>query len=440
MQSRKKVHLRYGRGELEIAVPAGAEVFTGHPPPALADPVAAVREALARPIGAPPLRELIQRKKPRSAAITISDITRPVPNKVILPALLEALNRQGVADADIVVLIGTGMHRPSTAAELEELVGQDILRRVRVIDHRADDGAALTRVSQNPPASVNALFVQADFRIVTGLIEPHFMAGFSGGRKGVCPALVDLATVQRFHGHAILSDPRSTTGVLEGNPCHEESLRVARLVGVDFLVNVAIGGDRQLAGVYAGQMEAAHEAGVADVSRWTGAAIDRPFDLIVTSGGGYPLDQTFYQSVKGMVAALPAAHEKSVILIASDCREGIGSKSYAEIMLKWAGDWRGFLRHIQQTPQVEKDQWQYQMHARVLEALGVERLRMVSDGLPAEVLAKLSVTPVTGAGPAAARLQGAIDGFLAEHPQARVAVTPEGPYTMLLRQAETAGV
>jgi lactate racemase len=287
------------------------------------------------------------------------------------------------------------------------------------------------RISSDPPVSVCRRFVEADFRIVTGLIEPHFMAGYSGGRKGVCPGLVDLNTIKRFHGYRTLAHPRATTGVLDGNPCHEESLRVARLVGVDFLVNVAITHDRRLAGVYCGDMVEAHLAGVRDVARWTTAMIDEPFDLVITNGGGYPLDQSFYQTVKGMVGALSAAHEESTIVLASACSEGIGSPECIETMMRWGNDWRGFLRHIADPENFLKDQWQFQMQTRVLEKIGVERLCFVCDALPADVQARLGVNPVLGSGSAGERLQRFIDDYLARHPAARVAIIPQGPYTQL---------
>jgi len=312
-----------------------------------------------------------------------------------------------------------------------ELVGEDILRRYRVLDHRADDRDSLVRVSDDPPVLVNKIFAAADFRIVTGLIEPHFMAGYSGGRKGVCPALVDLQTLQRFHGYATLSDARAINGNLEGNPCHAESLRIARKVGVDFLVNVAINGQRKLCGVYAGEMEAAHQAGMADVQRWTSAVVPRPFDVVITCGGGYPLDQTFYQTVKGMVTALPACHAQTTLMVLADCQEGIGSDSYAQVMLKWSNRWREFLEHISQSPEVRKDQWQAQMHCRVLEIISQPRLLMATDALPRQTLEKLWVTPMEGDGTAPQRLQQALDRCLRERPGATVAVIPDGPYTLL---------
>jgi nickel-dependent lactate racemase len=274
--------------------------------------------------------------------------------------------------------------------------------------------------------------VEADLRIVTGLIEPHFMAGFSGGRKGICPALVDLRTVQRFHGFGIMADPNSVEGRLEGNPCHEESLRVARIVGCDFLVNVAITHDRRPAAIFAGHMETAHLAGCRQVAEWNTALIGGPFDLVVTSSGGYPLDKNFYQSVKGMVTALPALHEGSTMVVLSACSE-IGSPEYTETMRQFGHDPAGFLREIAGKSEVVKDQWQYQMHCRVLSRIGRERLLLGGDGLPAEVLSGLAVTPVGGVGDVRARVQGFVDSYCARNPGAKVAVIPDGPYTMVRR-------
>jgi nickel-dependent lactate racemase len=438
MSKMKRVGLLYGRKGIEVEVPEGATVLRGGHGHVLERPGESIRTAIEKPIGSAPLSELLRRKKPKTVVITISDITRPVPNKVILPELLAVLNANDVPDSAITVVVGTGMHRPSTDSEKIELVGTDLLKRVRVIDHLPEEPSELLRVTdegESPVVSANKTFMQADFRIVTGLIEPHFMAGYSGGRKGVCPALVDLNTVQRFHGHRVMGDMRSASGVLQGNPCHEESLRIARRIGIDFLVNVAINGEREVCGVYAGDMEAAHAVGVKDVERWTSAAIEEPFDLVVTCGGGYPLDKTFYQTGKGMVTALPACHKGTTVLIAAECEEGVGSESFTELMTGWNGKWREFLSHIAGTD-VKKDQWQVQMLTRVMEAVGTEQVLLVCDGLQADIVRKLWVTPVQGAGTAGQRTQRVIDEFVAKHPSARVAVIPEGPYTMLLARGK----
>jgi nickel-dependent lactate racemase len=432
--TRKKVSLLYGKAGMALSVPTEADVLEGQHVPAIADARAAVLAALAGPIGSPPLAELIAARKPRTVAITISDITRPVPNKQFLPAMLEVLNTAGVADRQIVIIIGTGMHRPSTAEEREIMLGADIRSRLEVIDHKADDASTLVRVCDDPPVSVCRRFAGADFRIVTGYIEPHFMAGFSGGRKGVCPALVDLATVQRFHGFRTLSHERADNGILEGNPCHAISLAVSKAVGVDFLFNVAITRDRRVAGIYCGHLERAHEAGCKQVAEWTSAAIDGPYDLVVTNGGGFPLDQTFYQTVKGMCTALPALGEHSTLLIVSHCGEQLGSLAYTDLMLKYDNDWRTFLAEIAASDETKLDQWEFQMQAKVLARIGQERLWLVSEGIPAEMQRHIAVHPILGPGSAQDRAQKAVDEFLASHPDARIAVIPDGPYTMLKRQ------
>ncbi|MCX5660444.1 MAG: nickel-dependent lactate racemase [Planctomycetota bacterium] len=430
----KPVELRYHTGRLPLSVPASADVLCGPGSKPAPDALAAVRAALAKPIGSPPLAELLRRrgKPPASVAITISDITRPVPNEPVVTALLESLNAAGVPDSAVVVIIATGMHRPSTPEERRIMLGEALLRRVEVIDHVSDDTASHVPISENPPVSVNARFVRAAFKIVTGLIEPHFMAGYSGGRKGVCPGLVDLRTVQRFHGYKTMADPRSTEGVMAGNPCHEEAVRVAGLVGVDFLVNVTITHDRKLSGVYAGDMAAAHAQGCREVEHATGAVVDHDYDLVVTCGGGYPLDQSFYQTGKGMVTAMPALGPESTLLIVSACTE-VGSPEFKGLLLKYENDWRRFLVDAKADPNVIKDQWQYQMMSRVLERVGLERILLVNDGLDRDLQRKLSVTPLTGEGDVATRTQRFIDEFAASRPGARIAVIPEGPYTMLRR-------
>ena len=430
----KNVSMLYGTEGMTLRVPDSAAVLSGQHAPAIADPGLAVADALACPIGSAPLADLIADSRPATVAITVSDITRPVPNRQFLPAMLDVLNRSGVDDSRIVIIIGTGMHRPSTPEERRIILGPDILDRIEVIDHRAESPETLVRISDEPPVSLCARFAQADFRIVTGYIEPHFMAGFSGGRKGVCPALVDLATVQRFHGYRTLAHPAADTGVLKGNPCHEIALDVARTVGVDFLFNVAITDDRDIAGIYCGDLELAHQAGCEQVARWTTATVDGPFDLVVTNGGGFPLDQTFYQSVKGMCTALPAIGPDSTMLQVSRCAEKLGSQSYTDLMLRWDGDWRGFLADIEANADVTRlDQWEFQMQCKVLALIGAENLWFVSDGIDPDVQGRICVTPVLGPDDARGRAQHAIDDYLAARPDARLAVIPEGPYTMLKR-------
>ncbi len=430
--SKKTVNLLYAGTGMKLHVPESAAVLEAQHIPALKEPEKAVIEALENPIKSASLRTLIEAKNPHTVAITISDITRPVPNRVFLPPLLEYLGRCGIRDDRIVIIVGTGMHRQSTPEERDILVGREIPLQFEVIDHRADDPETLVRVSDDPPVSVCRRFVETDFKIVTGYIEAHFMAGFSGGRKGVCPALVDLETIRRFHGFETLADPRADNGRLEGNPCHEIALSAAKTVGVDFLFNVAINGERSMAGIYCGDLEAAHLDGCSQVAAWTTARFERPFDLVITNGGGYPLDMTFYQTVKGMCTALPALNKGSTLLQVSHCGEEIGSKSYTDMMLSYSNDWQRFLSDIEAgKKQTKLDQWQLQMQCRVLERIGQENLWFVSDGIPEDIQNRICVKPILGRGNARQRAQRTIDEYVAAHPSARIAVIPDGPYTML---------
>lgn len=431
----KKVKIRYGKEGMELILPDSAVVLEGKAIPAIADYEQAVFNALANPIGSGSLEDLIKAKRPKNIAITVSDITRPVPNKQFLPTMLEVLNGCGISDEQIVIIVGTGMHRSSSEEELDFFLGKDVLNRIEVVDHKADDETTLVKVSDEPKVYVCRRFVEADFRIVTGLIEPHFMAGFSGGRKGVCPALVDLRTVQRFHGFETLANPKAENGNLEGNPCHEIALNVAKIVGVDFLFNVAIGKDRRIAGIYCGDLEEAHFEGCRQVAEWTSAYIEEPFDLVITNGGGYPLDETFYQTVKGMCCAQPGLKRDSKLLVVSCCGEQLGSQNYTELMLGYENDWCKFLADIEaRKDETALDQWEFQMQSRILKHIGQENLLFVSDGIPAEVQKRIAVTPISGQGDARERAQRVIDEYLAKNKDARIAVIPEGPYTMLSRQ------
>jgi len=431
----KTVRMLYGREGMELRIPAAAHVLRGHDVGAIENAEQAVIEAMDCPIGSPSLRQLIDSKKPRNVAITISDITRPVPNKEFLPAMLDVLNEAGIGDRQIVIIVGAGMHRPSSREECEFLVGPEIIDRIEVVNHRAEESDTLVEVSDDPPVRVCRRFAEADFRIVTGYIEPHFMAGFSGGRKGVCPALVDLQTIQRFHGFETLANRLADNGVLEGNPCHEIALNVARAVGVDFLFNVAITRDRRIAGIYCGDLDKAHIAGCEQVAKWTSVEIDGPFDMVITNGGGYPLDQTFYQTVKGMCSVLPALDRNSTLLMISHCGEQLGSKEYTDMMLSYNNDWRRFLADIEANPDTTRlDQWEFQMQARVLDHIGREKLWFVSDGIDEKMQRRISVTPILGPAAAQLRAQQAIDEYLSARGDARIAIIPEGPYTMLRRK------
>lgn len=427
-------YLLYDRTRLPLSIPATWSVLEPPDPPEISDVSAAVAKALACPRDVPGLPVLARRAdKTKPAVIVISDITRAVPNRAFLPAILGVLHEAGFADEQVLLLVATGMHRPSTPQEHVELVGPEIAARYRIVDHRAQDATTLTELPRRTRSGtcvrVDSTYLNAGLKIVTGFIEPHFMAGFSGGRKTICPGLVDLGTLQKFHGAAFLADPRARVGNLDGNPCHQEALDVARMAPPDFALNVTVNAAGGITGIFAGDMEAAHAAGVDFVRKTMTVTVDRPFDLVITSGGGYPLDTTFYQVVKGMVVAAEYVKPGGSIVIAGGCAQGIGSEVYRELMFRYE-DHRPFLRNIAATDHTELDQWEFQMQARVLEKVGRRGLILATDRLAAAELRRCHVTPaadVVGSGSAAEQVQRLVRAFAET---ASVAVVPRGPYIL----------
>lgn len=396
-----------------------------------------MRSALDCPIASEPLGALISLRHPKSVVVTISDITRPVPNREILPPILDTVSRHGVPRGAVTILIATGMHRPTTEAEKIEMLGESILKEYRVVDHRSDrrdDLVALPKPTRfGTRAWVNRIYMEAEFRIVTGFIEPHFMAGFSGGRKGVCPGLVNVETVKNFHGFRFLDSPRATNFALEGNPLHEEAMDVAEQAGIEFLVNVGLTENKQIAAVFAGDWRLAFDEGVKRVRQWTMAECSSEKDVVITCGGGYPLDQTLYQSGKGMCSALPIVKQGGVVVCASACSEGLGSPSFTMIMREWGGRWRQFLQWIASNHEVIHDQWGFQMHCKVLKRVGVENLRFACGGIPAEDQRAMSLTPIVERDPSEDEAEAVRRALQREVDNAKgksIAILPDGPYVV----------
>ncbi|MCC7495414.1 MAG: nickel-dependent lactate racemase [Fimbriimonadaceae bacterium] len=417
-----KIDLEYGRRGLTCERPDDrvAAVLQLNSVPPAADQQGAVRAAVRDPFSARPLRELAVGR--RDACIVICDVTRPVPNQTILPVLLDELAAGGIPRERVTILIATGNHRPNEGAELVEMIGQEIADTVRVVNHHSEvdaEQAYLGDSAQGVPILVDRTYAEADLKILTGLVEPHFMAGYSGGRKIVCPGLVSLKTVHYFHSPELLESPRATNGVLQGNPLHEFALEVCQRVGVDFTVNVVIDAERRICGVFAGELLAAHAAGVAFCDRGCRVEFATPADIVVTSSAGYPLDTTFYQVVKGMVGALPALRPGGTIIIAAEMAEGLGSPEFAE-MLFAASDHASFMAQIL-APEwtFTKDQWEVEMLCRVLRQ---GRVVVVSQGVDAATLERCLVS-------AAPTVEAAVAAALAEYgPAARIIAIPSGPY------------
>jgi nickel-dependent lactate racemase len=418
-----RITLDYGRTGLEVTLPDERVVgpLAIRPAPPLAEPEAAIAQALAQPIGSPPLAETARGR--RNACILVCDITRPVPNRLILPPLLRTLEREGIARRDILLLIATGLHRPNEGAELEEMLGTDIVRNYRVENHRGkfrEEHDFLGVTSNGVPVYLDSRYVRADLKITTGLIEPHLMAGYSGGRKVICPGIAGLDTVKVWHGPRFLEHPCADCGIVAGNPVHEENTRIALMAGCDFIVNVCLDGERGITWVGAGDMIRAWEAGVRFVESVVKVAVAEPLDVVVTSCAGYPLDTTWYQAVKGLTGALPIVKQGGTIILAASLTEGLGSPEFQQLIAD-NPDLKMFKERILGKDYFVMDQWQLEELAKVVERC---RVKVVSHGLGAETLRKCHVEPSPS-------VEQAVAESLTEYgPQARVAVIPKGPYVL----------
>ena len=328
------------------------------------------------PTGTPPLRQLARGK--RTACIVICDITRPVPNELILRPLLETLESAGIARQEILILIATGLHRPNEGDELVEIVGAEIAANYRIENHHGQVLAEHTYLGDSPrgvPVWIDSRYVAADLKITVGLIEPHLMAGYSGGRKLICPGIAALETVKAWHSPRFLEHPRADCGILDGNPVHEENTWIGRRAGCDFIVNVVLDDHRRPLKFVAGDMEAAFLEGVAFVRDVVTDQVSQPVDIVVTSSAGYPLDTTFYQSIKGMTGALPIVKQGGTIIIAASLTEGIGSPQFQQLFRE-NQDLESFVQRIQGDDYFVMDQWQLEELAKV------RRRARVTNGQP----------------------------------------------------------
>jgi nickel-dependent lactate racemase len=429
-----KVDLLYGRKGLTIDLPEAvrAHVIRKHPMPLLPDPSAAVRHALEKPVGCPPLLELAHGKK--NVCILMCDITRPVPNGLILPPLVETLTRAGVAKENILILVATGLHRPNEGEELAEIVGSpEILRTVRIENHFAKDKEAhvdLGTTSGGIPIMIDRRFAEADLKIVTGLVEPHFMAGYSGGRKVVAPGVAYQDTILMFHRARILEHCKAANCVIEGNPLHNEQTEIVRTVGGVVAVNVAIDEGRRLGFVNFGEVEASHARAVEFMRRYAEIRIKRRFKTVVTTSAGYPLDKTYYQTVKGMVGVMDILAPGGTIIIASECSEGMGSPEFVEAqrLLCEVGPAR-FMSLLEGRDKALIDEWEAEM---LLKPLRVGHIQLYSTGLSESERDLVFVERVPS-------VEEAVAASVRAHGDGSIAVVPEGPYVIPLYGGDNLG-
>jgi lactate racemase len=420
-----RVHLKYGSKGLDLELPETPNfqgVLYPQDAPPLRDPAAAVEQALARPIASAGLAELARGKK--DAVIVISDSTRPVPNALLLPLITAQLEGAGIPREQITILVATGMHRPNEGDELKRLVGEEIAGRYRILNHfskQDEDMVRVGEVGEGVAAYVNRHYVAADLKILTGFIEPHMWAGFSGGRKAILPGISSVKTLEFMHGPEMVAHPQTRYGVLEGNPFHAAGLAVMAQAGADFIVNVTLDTSKRVTGVFAGHPVQAHLEGVAFLSRHCIRTLDAPLDFVVTTNSGAPLDCNLYQTAKGLSGVSSATREGGVILIASECWEGFGSEEYREVF-EHATSPAVFIEKLLRKEFFIPDQWCAQETYQVMLK---NEIWIHTHGIDAETLRRFHFTPVPV-------IEDAVGQLLTRFGrEARWAVVPDGPLLIL---------
>jgi lactate racemase len=414
-----KVHLQYGRDGIDVEIPSSrVRVIEPVFVPGLPDEADAFVAAVRAPIGGRPLRECVAAHE--RVAIVIPDITRPLPTDRLLPWVLAEIGH--VPAKNIVVINGTGSHRANTLDELRGMVGTEVLARYRVVNHDAHDPESLAPAgltSDGLPVAMARDYVEADRRIVLGFVEPHFMAGFSGGYKGIFPAVADIAAIMHYHRAAAIGHPKSTWGVLEGNPTQEQIRWNGALLPVDVLVNVTLNRRREITGYFCGEVMAAHAAGCAFAKQTAMVPFDHPFPIVITTNAGYPLDQNLYQTVKGMHAAMQVVEQDGLILAAARCNDGFPDHGNFRRLLFDYPTPRALLDAITTPGFSVYDQWEAQLLAIVALRARVGLTSELND----DEVRRAHLEPVADVG-------GRIAAELDARGDVPVAVLPEGPMTI----------
>lgn len=416
------IKLAYGKTGLQIELPDERDVTVVEPRflPGLPDPGTALRQALRTPIASSPLHDLV--KPSDRVGVVFSDITRPTPNHLILPAVLDELAH--VPRANITLFNALGTHRPNTEAELRGMLGDALVDGYRIVQNNAFDPSTQVHLSvttRGHDVWLNRELMECDLKVLTGLIEPHFFAGFSGGGKAVMPGMAGQQTVLGNHDAGMISDPNATWGVTWGNPIWEEAREVALKAGPTFLVNVTLNRDKQITGVFAGDLDVAHAAGCSFVKETAMIPVPHPFDIVITTNSGYPLDLNLYQSVKGMSAAAQVVREGGAIIIAADCWDGIPDHGLYGQLLREADSPRALLDAICAPGFLKQDQWQVQIQAQIQLKADVY---VRTDNLMADQIesALLRQSP---------RIEDTVAELFSKYGhQASICVLPEGPQTI----------
>ena len=422
-----EIQLAFGQHGLDVTLPESANATVIRKPemPVADNGSTAVHRALANPLGTKPLSILA--REAQSACILICDITRPVPNHLFLRPLIEQLISAGVPKSGISVLVATGLHRPNLGEELEELLGDSwVSQNVKVENHYArceEDCVHLgTTKKHQVPVGLNRTFVEADIKIATGLVEPHFMAGYSGGRKVIAPGVAHHETIRTFHSARFMESPFATSCNLEKNPLHETQLEIVKMLdGPVLSLNTVIDEHRNLAFVSFGEVIESHMAAVEFARASCEVSVGRKFKTVLTSSAGYPLDKTYYQTVKGMVTPLDILEEGGDLIIVSECSEGFGSDEFLAAQKKLVAlGTEGFLQSLLDKNLADIDEWQTEMQ---LKPMRVGKIKLFAPKLAQDVASFTGVEMIDD-------VNAAVAQSLAQQESAEMAVIPEGPYVV----------
>jgi nickel-dependent lactate racemase len=416
------VQLPYGRTGLTVSLPDNTTIIRSEFVPGFSDEPAALRAAVRSPIGSLPLAQKV--KAGDRVVIVHSDITRATPNDRIMPVLLAELEAAGIARQDITLLNALGTHRPQTDAELRQMLGDFVVDHYRCLQHDGHDDANLVSLgttSFGHPVRINRHYMEAEVKILTGFIEPHFFAGFSGGPKGVLPSVAGAESVQTNHGSDMISHPKASWGILEGNPIWEEMREAALRTNPTFLLNVTLNARREITGVFAGDLLAAHKEGCQFVRKHAMVRLSEPFDIAVTTNGGYPLDQNLYQTIKGVSAAARATRDGSAIVLAARCEDGLPDHGGYMRLFDRARSPQHMLEIVADPACTEQDRWTAQIQAQIELT---REVHVYSEGLSDDQIRRTFYTPTRDPGATVREL------LKRYGPNARVCVMPEGPQTV----------
>ncbi len=417
-----QIELAYGKNGLTIELDDQWDITVLEPEnvPGLKYPLQAVKQSLRQPFQAVPLKELVSKDK--TIGIIFNDITRATPNHIILPAILDEINH--IPKENITFFNALGTHRKNTVQELESMIPKEIVDNYRIIQNDCLDKQTQVRIGKTSAGNdiyINKLLMACDVKILTGFIEPHFFAGFSGGGKAIMPGMAGLETILRNHGASMIDDPNSIWGEIDKNPIQQEIREAAKQAGADFIVNVTMNRDHEITAVFAGDLEAAHDAGCDFAKQSAMKAVDEPFDIVLTTNSGYPLDQNLYQSVKGMSAAAKVLKQGGAIIIASECSDGIPDHGLYKQLLLNANSPDEILETVRQPDFLKQDQWQIQKQALIQKKTDVH---IYTDNLSPSLIKSLLLEPCTD-------IKETI-GILLEKYQtfSKIGVLPQGPLTI----------